>query len=730
MARPIPQKDPNAVAELVRMAREARGRLAEDVRRIEELVRRVDPMELLSQLTVLFQTHNAGEQPDRDQSARWQVHIEWLAWLVFSHRLTALARPELIDDPYLHAVDNLLEEYFRDVTMTLPEPVEGLSDDQNELRSLIQLEAIHVRGEGFLTQFESMAIELYSPHDQWCVANLGLTIADALVVVRSVPQLFEEQLQSMGQAQNRIKDEVLAEPSRALTLDLPAAFRNPLIESGIPTTDVAEFAETVARIWFFSRAAEIVGFTAEELRNKLKGRIPPDRVDSFLDLMTRESNDIHGEPDPLSLTPLAVTPLVRHGGRYFMFVPPLLIQGLVHAFHTKLFQNEAYRPSYDETRAGWLERSAVEAFRKMLPNAETGWSLVYGPKKQRLELDGLIRYDNKLILIECKWKSPTLLTLGGDVVAALKDVDQAILQPLAQAKRARDWIQERESAEFVEKTSGRRIVVRRDDIAEVFLATLVGSGAWSLIAANLVRLTPLGLFGDGEFPWALSLNDLRVVAECLEFPSQLFDFLRRRFEAQRNPRFRFHDEWDLLGVYLAGVLDIDDPRFEDMDFVALDGFDREIQDYYYSLSNPSVTAEKPRRPLPSNIRDLLVAVERAHSPEKTDAICVILSWPDWGLEELGKTLEQARKKAIWDGRAHAVAVRHPWRASGVAFACGFRKRQAIREVLWTACQSQREKMAADEFVGFGIDLGAPWDPITLYYNSARERRTQMREDAP
>ena len=80
--------------------------------------------------------------------------------------------------------------------------------------------------------------------------------------------------------------------------------------------------------------------------------------------------------------------------------------------------------------------------------------------------------------------------------------------------------------------------------------------------------------------------------------------------------------------------------------MALDGFDSDLQDYYYSLSNPAVTAEKPRRPLPNNIRELLVTVERARAPLKTDAICVVPSWPNWGLEELGKSLEQARKKTV------------------------------------------------------------------------------------
>src|SRR5687767_14550038 len=107
---------------------------------------------------------------------------------------------------------------------------------------------------------------------------------------------------------------------------------------------------------------------------------------------------------------------------------------------------------------------------------------------------------------------------------------------------------------------------------------------------------------------------------------------------------------------------------------ALDGFDSDIQDYYYSLSNPRVKVERPRRPLPSNIRELLVTVEQASTREKTDAICVVLSWPNQFLKELAKSLEQARKKTVWDGRAHAVATTHPWRSSGVSFACGYMNR--------------------------------------------------------
>lgn len=719
MPRPKPEKDPQAVAELVQRAKDARARLPEIARQVEDLLRRVDPIELLSQLTLLFQTHPETEQPDRDEAVRWQVRLEWLTWLVFTRGLTPPPQPEVIDGRILDPLDKLLEEYLVAATMTVPEPVEGLTEDENDVRALVQLEAIHVRGEAFQSQIERMAAELYQPHERWCLEHLGFRVQDAFALARAISSGFGERLQAHREAEAEIRLRVAANPAVALTLDLPTRIQDSLAVD-VPTEEREDFAKTIGMVWFFARAPYVVGFSFEDLQSQVVGEIERERVEAFLDFASVAVGDVRGEPDLLALPPLAATPLARHEGCFYLFTPGVLFEALFYSIHARLFGDEAYRPMYDDARARWLERTALDAFTRMLPNAETGWSLSYGPKKGRLELDGLIRYDNKLILMECKWKTLTLSARSGDVVAALKDVDKAILQPLAQAKRARDYIARLDAAEFVEKATGRHIVVRRADVADVFLVTLVGTGAWSLIAANLVRLAPLGLFADGEYPWALSVNDLSVVADCVEFPSQLFDYLRRRYEAQREPRFRFHDEWDLLGVYLAGALDIRDPRFKDADFVTLDGFDSDLQDYYYSQGSDVATPERPRRPVPENLKELLLAVERAPHPLKTDAICVVLSWPNWGLDELGKGLREARRKAVWDGKAHAVAVGHPWRPSGVSFCCGFRNRRAIQETLWTACESQRRRTGAQEWAGFGIDLDAPWEPFVFYYKRPDE----------
>ncbi len=725
MPRPTPEKDPEAVDELIRRAREARARLPQLVRQIVDLVQQVDPIELLSQLTLLHQTHNVAEQPDRDTAARWQIRIEWLSWLVFSQKLAAPTRPALIDARVLAPLEQLLSEYVDAVSATLPEPMEALSDEQNEVRILIQLDAIHVRGEAYQHEFERLARELYEPHDDWCLTHLGCTVLHAFSVANAILRRFEDALHALRQELRQVADRIKEDPTLALALELPERLREAL-PNNPPASDPGALADSIAGAWFFARSPEVTGFGTGDLQRWLAPEVSPSVVEAVLRLITANAEDIAGDPSLLSLPPVAVTPLVRQGERTYLFVPSLLHPALLYVIHGRLFADEVYRPRYDQTRAAWLEQSAVAAFKSMLPGATGGWGLEYGPKATRLELDGILQYDNKVVLIECKWKSPTLLARGGDVVAALGDVDKAILQPLAQAKRAREYILGRDQTIFIEKGTGRRIVIRRAEVAEVFLVTMVGSGAWALIAANLVRLSPLGLFADGEYPWAVCINDLRVVAECISLPSELFDYLRRRFAAQREPRFRFHDEWDLLGAYLAGALDVDDPRFADADLIALDQFDRSLQDYHHSRSDPRVQAKKPFRQLPGNIKELLSTVEQGQQQTRqihtTDAVCAVLAWPNEGLDALSKALEKARRRTVWDHRAHAVALAHPWRPLGVAFACGRGNKRAIADTLAQACESQRAKTNAREWVGFGIDLLAPFEPLVLYYSAALDTR--------
>jgi hypothetical protein len=67
---------------------------------------------------------------------------------------------------------------------------------------------------------------------------------------------------------------------------------------------------------------------------------------------------------------------------------------------------------------------------------------------------------------------------------------------------------------------------------------------------------------------------------------------------------------------------------------------------------------------------------------------------------------------------------------GVAFACGRGHKRAIADSLAQACESQRAKTNAREWVGFGIDLLAPFEPLVLYHSAALDTDLNLSELKP
>jgi hypothetical protein len=114
--------------------------------------------------------------------------------------------------------------------------------------------------------------------------------------------------------------------------------------------------------------------------------------------------------------------------------------------------------------------------------------------------------------------------------------------------------------------------------------------------------------------------------------------------------------------------------------------------------------------------ELLMAAERTTIRGRSDAIRAVLGWSDDGLAELSKMLTELRRKTIWDGRAHAMTVKHPWNNTGVALACGYRDRRAIRTILENALRAQRRDQGLDSGAGFGWDLAVPHDPDVVFYS--------------
>src|SRR5258705_3591972 len=262
--------------DLTKLASEAQACLPGIIDQIERIARTVDPIDLLAQLTLLYQAYPANAQPNRDEMARWQAKIEWLAWLMFSRHMTAPAAAAMIDARVLEPLEKALDDYFGALSLTLMSRKPGLSEAQDDIRKDLESEALYVRGVGFPHQIEALAVEIYSSKDQWCEASLGLTVGDAFAVANLVSEWFSDKLQTTREESRQIQRRVRENPAAALEIEgLPSAVRDALT-GALPDGGSDDFARSVSMVWFFPRAKTILGFTESELEGYVAGRIAPE----------------------------------------------------------------------------------------------------------------------------------------------------------------------------------------------------------------------------------------------------------------------------------------------------------------------------------------------------------------------------------------------------------------------------------------------------------------------
>lgn len=693
---------------LEEIAAQAAARARTALHQLTEVVAATDSVALLATLSSLRLTHAQGEEIDVDAYARWQAKLEFLVWLAGT-KPSANSATAGIDAAVIERVEELLEQYFNDESLA----VAGSDGDGDpEVRSLqrsLLVEAMHVRGEGTPEMVQFLARGIYSQHSDWFTANLGFTCDDAIEIANRIFALQANRLRDAYKRGHAAADAVQAKWEAAAERAVES--RSPdeiaLVEA-VAERSIEWVTSDVGGNEVFSRMREVRGFTVEELSAVVPDAVR-EKVPAFLRFFSRGFGQLLGSPSPIEFNPLIETPLLLEVNRYFLFVPPLLWEAILNSPHYALIRDAQYRTIYDDARADWLEQQATEAFRRLRPDAQIGWSLAYGPSAKRVELDGLILRGNKAIIIECKWKSLTLLARRGDSSALRKDIAQSILNAFEQGRRARDYIRGRAVAEFT-AADGAVLKVESQAVNEIVLLSVLGRGALSLIAANPLEARALGLFKETELPWALSLFDLLAVCRTMEFGAQFFDYARRRAAVIADGRFHLHDEWDLLEFYFAGALDTRDPQFANMNMVTFTGSGRDLERL---VLEPSATVpESLRRRIHPKVRALLKYLDGLPDTEATDAAAFLLGLSDRQLQQMGEFWLQAEGKTKKDRQVHTVSALPTPGGGGFTILCG-RGTEDESQRLQVLCLVNKYKHHAPIWLGIGAVADGEATPFVV-----------------
>jgi hypothetical protein len=608
-----------------------RVELSEAIQSLRRLLAVGDPLYIATmlQLSNLFGEWGTYYEPTHQGS---EAKVELVVGLLATQPIAGS-----LDGPTDEELQHIYEEIDHILGVLLVYNVSKPRSDDDDVAMLQATGAMRwmtMRGSSYANHGQDLARAVYGPHSDWMLATYGFSIDDVIDLGLQAESLLNARVNELlGQART-FGDEVV----RHLQTDggayrLPADIRMQL------STAEGRFL-LGGRAFFDVLQAGLRGaltFSVDDL-------CPPNdgiRRAGFEAALQELAIGV-GSLDPAAYTglydesPFIERPFLEFGGRYLLVIPGMVLRDPIALLEDRLLQG---KPNFSKARAKTLDRLAVTYLGAMLPGSTAYTNLFY----EGTELDGLVLFEDTAFVVEGKGTALSVQAQRGDVQRLKRDVGKAVEGAWTQGARAREFIL-REGDTIFRDEHGVEITIPAGSVREVIIVnpTLHDLGGH---APQLGRLRALGLFPDGELPWSVYINDLRVIAETCENPAIFLHYLKWRNRLPLGERVTVTDEIDLWGSYFFcerfGML------AEATGKVIVGNASTDFDSYYNGLVGHGPKVKAPRKYLHEPVRAFVdrMAARRPVGWREAAGVCLDLSLPELAYVS-GRAKEVARQAAI------------------------------------------------------------------------------------
>lgn len=607
-------------AELLTLRDEANRTFATElvgsVARLREILTRGDPLHTVSmvQAMSLWRPWGTYYEPTEEWG---EGPIELVASLVASQPFEDETAPPLESADMQELHDELRR--FSDLSFLF-----NLSKDRSGDRDSASLEFfgtmhwLNLRGDSYADHGRDLAQAVFEPFDQWMVERFGFTVKDVIAVAEGVERLTHRSMNNLGMEAAAFANRVASE------LDDPSSVSklHPELQARLDNND-ARF-HLIGRAFFevFDNGIrDAATFDAPDVHEEVAD-VDPRRIDAVLSELSVDVGGVDATAyrGPFDPSPLVDHPFLHHDGLYILPVPGMLIRDTFKVLDDRLMTG---RPGYSNSRAATLDRLAVSHLLEVLPGATGYVDLHYEHDSQ---LDGLVLFENIAFVVEGKGSAISFKARRGDVARLVNEMKRSVEEAAAQGIRARDFLLSSEDAVFRYADGSEMVRVAPGSVKLVHIInpTIHELGGF---APQLARFRSSGLFADGELPWSIYIQDLRVIAELCDNPAVFLHYLAWRSRLPLGEQIVAQDELDLWGAYLFGArfppLDDDGTHFVGNSTTDFDA-------YYDGLQGRAPKQPKPRKYTHQPIEGFIerMARERPDGWIEAAAACLEPSIPE------------------------------------------------------------------------------------------------------
>ena len=321
----------------------------------------------------------------------------------------------------------------------------------------------------------------------------------------------------------------------------------------------------------------------------------------------------------------------------------------------------------------FLRKRPWNILRKLLPGSEVYGKVYYeieeNGQRSRFESDGIILYDKNLFILEAKAGALSTSARRGSLERMKKDVSALIDSAYSQALRTKKYIEMTEKPRFeYEDGSEALTILDKNNVENIFLVNVTLESLGDL-AIRLNSLKHLKLIQGKGWPWSVFINDLRVIAEILESPSQFLTFLKRRIQANDFPQFDLADELDFLMFYLREGLYLDKINKKEDGKFTLHGYTEELDRYYDFLAGRVSSGEKPTLRTSAEYKAIIRNIEALGKPGFTSVTTTLLDFSGEAHKDILNALNKIKELSLGDGKTHDATFLFQGKQVGCDLSC-------------------------------------------------------------
>lgn len=605
------------------------------VRNIRELIKTFDPLRLLQcgffNYFQAFRENKSTVKTDLDVSMAMRM-IDYVQSIIASTPLAEKRETDFDQEKWdklaleikkLYSELNLTYHIYH--TARLKSTTQSYDAEYDRYYVKAQVHWTNVRGNRYMFYNIPHLRDLLTPHNDIFEELFNITIDEFIKGIEQIQYSLSEGLPDVTKEFDRFREVTTNAIGEILPEDIDTTESLPeLMRKVVKHNNWQEWQDSILGRFFQFDLFDVKKITKF-----------PDNLLKELSWASGQNEDFFTPEEfagwPLRVLPIQVRPFLCVDGRYYCFELLNLMDNLYRIMQRTIIRlHPAYKEIWNERQKKISEDLPFKLLNRLLPRAKIYRSVhhrwVTGKSEELnwCETDGVIVFDDHLIIVEVKAGAFTHSPPATDFPAYMNSIRDLVLKPATQAKRFIEYLHSKEDIVIYNDAHEVITTLRRDQFRHITACT-VTLDQFTTLAAQAEYLQPIGADLSGFPIWPISIDDLRVYADILDSPLIFAHFLEERQRAFKSPALRASDELDHLCLYLKHnrYVSYAEDYYEEEPPRWL-GYREDLDKYFHHLRSSPYKAIKPAQELSPRLAEIIKILEVQEKPGRCNVASYLL----------------------------------------------------------------------------------------------------------